>query len=109
MALAQQRPEPVRLFPASPHSGRNDLTRQAYIYDILPVEKKIPTAAAAEAVQIGLRTLQDWIQAGQVKAPRPIIRRGRAVRLWSPGALARLRQVKERIYRKGRGRKKKPR
>ena len=50
-------------------------------------------------------TLQRWISAGKIKAPKPIIQNGRAVRLWTQGDLARLRQAKEAFYRKGRGRK----
>jgi hypothetical protein len=71
------------------------------------VDKRPTTVEAAREVGIHLATLQRWIATKKLKAPWPIIRRGRAVRLWSPGALARLRQVKERIYRRGRGRKKK--
>ena len=69
------------------------------------VDKRLTTGEAAREAEIHLATLQRWIAAKKLKAPRPIIRRGRAVRLWSPGALNRLRQVKERIYRRGRGRK----
>ncbi|OFV95679.1 MAG: hypothetical protein A3H28_15475 [Acidobacteria bacterium RIFCSPLOWO2_02_FULL_61_28] len=66
------------------------------------------TQQAAAAVGISLMTLQRWIAAGKVKAPELQIRRGRAVRLWNENDLARLRRVKQAIYRRGRGRKKKP-
>lgn len=71
------------------------------------VDKQLTTGDAAKEVGIHLATLQRWIAAKKLRAPSPIIRRGRAVRLWPPGALAQLRQVKDRIYRRGRGRKKK--
>lgn len=52
-------------------------------------------------------TLQRWIAAGKVQAPKLQIRNGRAVRLWSKDDLGRLRAVKKAIFRKGRGRKRK--
>jgi predicted site-specific integrase-resolvase len=64
------------------------------------------TQQAAAAAGISLMTLQRWIAARKVKAPELIIRNGRAVRLWNRDDLARLREVKKAIYRKGRGRKK---
>jgi len=66
---------------------------------------KLPTEQAAKAVQIGFRTLEHWIRTGRVKAPELTIRRGHAVRLWTAADLKRLRQVKERTFGKGRGRK----
>jgi len=53
-----------------------------------------------------MMTLQRWLAAGKVKGPRLRIRNGRAVRLWGQAALARLRNVKQATYCKGRGRKK---
>jgi len=51
-------------------------------------------------------TLHRWIVAKRLKAPKLRIRNGRAVRLWSNTDLVRLRQLKQQIYCKGRGRKK---
>ena len=65
----------------------------------------LTTRQAAEAVGINRVTLQRWIAAGLVKAPKAVVRGGRAVRLWSEGDLEKLRTKKEQIYRKGRGRK----
>jgi len=65
----------------------------------------IPTADAAKAVGISQRTLQRWITARQVSAPTLTLRNGRAVRLWSHLDVKKLKDAKERIYRKGRGRK----
>ena len=68
---------------------------------------ELTTAEAAEAVGIDRITLQRWIRAGKVKAPKPVLRNGRGVRLWSSADIERLRQTKEKIHRKGRGRKRK--
>jgi excisionase family DNA binding protein len=65
----------------------------------------LTTAEAAKAVGIDRITLQRWIGAGAVKAPRLGLKGGRAIRLWSPAAIEKLRKTKERIHRKGRGRK----
>jgi len=66
----------------------------------------VTTIKAAKAVGIHRVTLQAWIRLGKVKPPKPVLRNGRGVRLWSAADLARLRQIKKRIYRRGRGRKK---
>ncbi len=66
---------------------------------------KLSSAKAAKGVQIGFRTLRHWIQTGRIKPPELTISRGRAVRLWTAADLKRLRQVKERTFGKGRGRK----
>jgi predicted site-specific integrase-resolvase len=65
------------------------------------------TAEAARKAGINRVTLQTWIRNGRVTAPRPVLRNGRAVRLWSQVDIERLRDVKDRTYRRGRGRKKK--
>ena len=65
------------------------------------------TIRAAKAVGLSLITLQRWIAAGKVRAPKLRIRNGRAVRLWGQSDLERLRATKEAIYCRGRGRKKK--
>ena len=70
--------------------------------------RKLTTAEAAVEVGIDRITLQRWIRAKRVKAPRAVLRNGRAVRLWAPDDIERLRKTKERIHRKGRGRKAKP-
>ena len=65
------------------------------------------TSAAARKVGISLMTLQRWIAGGKLKAPELQIVAGRAKRLWRDSNLAQLRRLKERVYCKGRGRKKK--
>lgn len=71
------------------------------------VQEKVSTTVAAHKAGFGRVTLQRWIRAGKVKAPKPVIVDGRAVRLWSAADLQALRTAKEKHYRKGRGRKKK--
>ena len=70
--------------------------------------EELTTIEAGRAVGIDRITLQRWIAAKKVKAPKPVIRNGRAVRLWTPADIERLRRVKAKIHRKGRGRKPKP-
>jgi predicted site-specific integrase-resolvase len=71
------------------------------------MEKRLTTAGAAQKAGIARHTLQRWIRIGRVRAPKPVVREGRAVRLWSPADVDRLRKVKTATYRRGRGRKKK--
>jgi len=70
--------------------------------------ERLTTAEAAKAVGIARHTLQRWISEGRIKAPKPILRDGRGVRLWSDSDVKRLAQTKAGTYRKGRGRKPKP-
>ena len=67
----------------------------------------LTTAEAAKVVGIARHTLQRWIRTGRVRAPKPVLRNGRGVRLWSKVDVERLRQVKQRTYWLGRGQKKK--
>jgi len=68
--------------------------------------KPCNTQQAAKAAGIAVMTLHRWMVAGKVQAPKLRIRHGRAVRLWSQADLARLRELKQSTYCKGRGRKK---
>lgn len=68
--------------------------------------KALNTQQAAKAVDIAVMTLHRWVVAKKFNAPKLRIRNGRAVRLWGKADLARLRQLKQEIYCKGRGRKK---
>lgn len=70
--------------------------------------KPYTTREAAAAVGITRVTLQRWIAAGKIRAPRARLRDGVGVRLWAEADVSRLRKVKALIYRKGRGRKPKP-
>jgi hypothetical protein len=51
-------------------------------------------------------TLQRWIADGDIRPPTLQIVTGRATRLWNVEDLKKLRQSKEEIYCRGRGRKK---
>jgi len=71
------------------------------------IDGKLTTAEAAQRVGIHQVTLQKWIAAGKLKAPKPILIGAVGYRLWSAKDVAALLKVKQAIYRKGRGRKKK--
>ena len=66
----------------------------------------LTTRQAAKVSGISLVTLQRWIAAGKVSAPKLSIQQGRAIRLWSKTDLALLRKVKRAIYWQGRGKRK---
>lgn len=74
-----------------------------HIYDVM--QTLVPTAEAARKVGISQRTLQRWIRGRKIKAPKTTLRNGRAVRLWSAKEINHVRDIKGRIYRRGRGRK----
>ncbi|MFZ0856803.1 MAG: hypothetical protein WAN10_08115 [Candidatus Acidiferrales bacterium] len=66
----------------------------------------VATRHAAKAVGISLMTLQRWIANKSIQPPALQIVNGRATRLWNKEDMERLRQAKQEIYCKGRGRKK---
>jgi predicted site-specific integrase-resolvase len=68
--------------------------------------KPCNTQQAAKAAGIAVMTLHRWVVAKRLKAPKLRIRNGRAVRLWSKADLNRIARLKQKIYCKGRGRKK---
>lgn len=70
--------------------------------------KVYSTEKAAEAVGITRATLQAWIKDGKVTPPAPTLEGAVAKRLWSVKDVERLRNAKKEHYRKGRGRKPKP-
>jgi DNA-binding transcriptional MerR regulator len=68
----------------------------------------LSTVQAADKCGLHPVTLQRWIAEGKISAP-PVRRVGGvAVRLWTDRDLERLRKHKKENYRKGRGRKAKP-
>jgi len=71
------------------------------------IDNKLTTAETARRVGIHQVTLQKWIAAGKLKAPKPVLIGAVGYRLWSAKDVAALLKVKQAIYRKGRGRKKK--
>lgn len=70
------------------------------------MNKPLTTRYAAKKAGLSLITLQRWIAEGKVRPPRLQILNGRAARVWDEDSVARLRQIKEKIYCRGRGRKK---
>ena len=64
------------------------------------------TRYAAKAVGISLMTLQRWIADEDIRPPKLQTVNGRATRLWDTEDVELLRQLKEEIYCRGRGRKK---
>jgi predicted site-specific integrase-resolvase len=70
------------------------------------MESPISTRYAAKAVGISLMTLQRWIAQGDMRPPELQIVNGRATRLWESEDLGKLRQTKEEMYCRGRGREK---
>ena len=66
----------------------------------------VSTRYAAKAAGISLMTLQRWIADEDIRPPSLQIVNGRATRIWSPNDVERLRELKEKIYCRGRGRKK---
>jgi excisionase family DNA binding protein len=71
------------------------------------IDSKLTTAEAARRVGIHQVTLQKWIAAGKLQAPKPTLIGAVGYRLWSAKDIAALLKVKQANYRKGRGRKKK--
>ncbi len=64
------------------------------------------TGEAAAAVGITRATVQAWIAKKKIRAPKPTVFGNVTVRMWTPEDVKSLRLAKERLYRKGRGRKK---
>jgi len=71
------------------------------------IDNKLTTAETARRVGIHQVTLQKWIAAGKLKAPKPVLIGAVGYRLWSAKDVAALLKVKQAIYRKGGGRNKK--
>jgi hypothetical protein len=67
------------------------------------IQKQFTTREAAKAVGITRATVQAWIAAKKIRAPKPTVFAGIVVRMWSKADVKMLRAAKETIYRKGRG------
>jgi DNA-binding transcriptional MerR regulator len=71
------------------------------------MESKVySTGEAAKRVGISRATLQAWIAKGKFDPPETKSLGKVTVRLWSQSDLARLRDIKQKIYWKGQGRPK---
>jgi len=66
------------------------------------------TADVAKLVGITKVTLERWLAQGKVAMPRQMRIGTRLFRLWTDRDIERVQRYKEKFYRKGRGRKKKP-
>jgi len=66
------------------------------------------TATVAAEVGVSKLTLVRWLVAGKIKEPRRVRQGGIELRLWTNRDVERVRKFKEQNYRKGRGRKPKP-
>ena len=67
--------------------------------------KRFTTGQAAAAVGITRTTIQNWIAAKKIRAPKPIVFGNVTVRMWSEADVKKLGQAAKRLYRKGGGRK----
>jgi predicted DNA-binding transcriptional regulator AlpA len=67
--------------------------------------KRHATAEVAKLIGISRQTLQAWIGARKIQVPKAIVLGKITVRMWSDSDVQRLRKIKDKIYRKGRGRK----
>ena len=70
--------------------------------------KSYSTAKVAAEVGVSKLTLIRWLMAGKVKEPRRVNQGGVEIRLWTNRDVERVRKYKQENYRKGRGRKAKP-
>ena len=66
------------------------------------------TSEAAKECGVHHITLQRWVSQGKLKAPPKTRIGGVVVRLWTNADIERVRKFKKENYRKGRGRKPKP-
>ena len=66
------------------------------------------TEEAAAKVGISRVTLQAWIKAKKITPPKPTLDGARSKRLWTASDVASLRATRKQIYRRGKGRGRKP-
>lgn len=66
------------------------------------------TAQVAKLLKIGRATLHRWMRERKVTVPRSQRVAGVSVRIWSAKDVEKVRRYKQENYRKGRGRKPKP-
>lgn len=68
----------------------------------------LSTVEVARKVGISRVTLERWLSSGKVKAPKKVRFGKNEFRNWTAEDVARVRKQKQHNYRKGRGRKPKP-
>lgn len=69
------------------------------------LQGKLTTSEAAKAAGLHIVTVQRWIAEGRLKAPKATLVGAVGYRLWTRKDVGRLKKIKERTYRRGRGRK----
>ena len=72
------------------------------------VMKTHSTAEVARIVEVHKATLLRWLYAGSIPEPKRHSNGGVDFRIWTERDVERVRRYKAQHYRKGRGRKKKP-
>ena len=97
-------PQPFHRIPDSTHHGQRFRLTGLSKYAILNGMSPRSTPEVAKLTGIHLRTLERWIKEGRV-SPGTVVIGQRTYRLWTDAEIKKLRRVKEKTYRKGRGRK----
>jgi predicted DNA-binding transcriptional regulator AlpA len=72
------------------------------------MKKSYSTSQVMRMAGIGRTTLLRWLKDGKIPEPRRIRNGGIDARIWSDRDVERIRKHKQENYRKGRGRKPKP-
>ena len=72
------------------------------------VMKTLSTPEVAKLVGIHEITLERWLATGKIAGPKQLRTGRRIVRLWTNQDVEKIRKFKQENYRKGRGRKAKP-
>ena len=62
-------------------------------YDLMS-PKLLSTVEVATKVGVPRATLQYWIKEGKIRIPKPKLRGGVAIRLWTPGDVQKARELK---------------
>jgi predicted adenine nucleotide alpha hydrolase (AANH) superfamily ATPase len=70
--------------------------------------RMLSTAQVARDIGVHKVTLIRWLLDGKVKEPRRVKQAGQEIRIWNDRDVERVRKYKQENYRKGRGRKPKP-
>ena len=87
---------------------RFPLTRQAKYDNRGIVMAMLSTVQVARQIGVSKLTLIRWLLGGKVKEPRRVKQVGQEIRVWTDRDVQRVRKYKLENYRKGRGRKPKP-
>jgi excisionase family DNA binding protein len=72
------------------------------------MKKSFSTSQVTKMVGIGRMTILRWLKDGKIPEPRRIRNGGVDARIWTVRDVERVRSYKQENYRKGRGRKPKP-